>query len=369
MPWRSASAASVMGMDGPATAARLLVRCLQNEGVTVVFGIPGEENIRFTRALDDSPIRYVLTRHEQAASFMAEMYGRVTGQAAVVSATLGPGAINLQLGVADAFTNSTPMVAISAQVGQHRNYKESHQFVDLVGMFAPITKWSAAVPGPGAIPEMVRKAFKTAETERPGAVYLAVPEDVDEAAADAALAPLRRNVVRPEAPSPSQIARAAQLLRAAHSPILLAGHGAARAAAQAAVARFAETFDIPVATTFHGKGVLADDHPCAVGTVGFMHRDYVKLRLRRRRSDHRRGLRTAGVRPGPDQPGRRQTDHPHPPVPGRGRRSLHHRRRHRRCPRCVAGRARRRRRLPPHTPPNHPVRRAATRRTRQRPGR
>ena len=266
-----------MGMDGQATAARLLVHCLQNEGVTVVFGIPGEENIRFTRALDDSPIRYVLTRHEQAAAFMAEMYGRVTGQAAVVSATLGPGAINLQLGVADAYTNSTPMVAISAQVGQHRNYKESHQFVDLVGMFAPITKWSAAVPGPAAIPEMVRKAFKTAETERPGAVYLAVPEDVDEAAADPGLAPLRRNVVRPEAPSPSQIGRAAQLLRAAHSPILLAGHGAARAAAQAAVAHFAQTIDIPVATTFHGKGVLADDHPCAVGTVGFMHRDYVNF--------------------------------------------------------------------------------------------
>jgi acetolactate synthase-1/2/3 large subunit len=198
-----------MSMDGQATAARLLVQCLQNEGVTVVFGIPGEENIRFTRALDDSPIRYVLARHEQAAAFMAEMYGRVTGQAAVVSATLGPGAINLQLGVADAYTNSTPMVAISAQVGQHRNYKESHQFVDLVGMFAPITKWSAAVPGPAAIPEMVRKAFKTAETERPGAVYLAVPEDVDEAAADPGLAPLRRNVAKVSAISANSQSRKA----------------------------------------------------------------------------------------------------------------------------------------------------------------
>jgi acetolactate synthase-1/2/3 large subunit len=187
------------------TAAMLLVRALENEGVVVVFGIPWEENLRFTRALDASPIRYVLTRHEQAAAFMAEMYGRVTGRAGVVSATLGPGAINLQLGVADATTNSTPLVAISAQVGQHREYKESHQFVDLVSMFAPITLWSASVPAPAAIPEMVRKAFKTAETERPGAVYLAVPEDVDEAAADPALAPLRRNVVRAEAPSPAQV--------------------------------------------------------------------------------------------------------------------------------------------------------------------
>src|SRR6202161_4951304 len=127
-------------------AAELIVKCLENEGVEVVFGLPGEENIRFMQALASSNIRYVLTRHEQAASFMAEMYGRVTGRAAVVSATLGPGAINLQLRVADANTNSTPLVAISPQVGSHRNYKESHQFVDLVSMFAPITQWAASVP-------------------------------------------------------------------------------------------------------------------------------------------------------------------------------------------------------------------------------
>jgi acetolactate synthase-1/2/3 large subunit len=260
-----------------ATAAELLVRCLENEGVSVVFGIPGEENIRLTMALSRSSIRYVLTRHEQGAAFMAEMYGRVSGSAGVVSSTLGPGAINLQLGVADATTNSTPLVALSAQVGHDRNYKESHQFVDLVSMFAPITQWSAAVPSPAAIPEMMRKAFKTAETERPGAVYLAVPEDVDAADADAALRPLPRNVVRPEAPSPAQVERAATALRAARSPMVLAGHGAARAGAGAALAKFAEQFDIPVATTFHGKGVIADDHPCAAGTFGFMGRDYVNF--------------------------------------------------------------------------------------------
>ncbi|HEU5007270.1 MAG TPA: acetolactate synthase large subunit [Jatrophihabitantaceae bacterium] len=259
------------------TAAELLVRCLENEGVRVVFGIPGEENIRTTMALDRSSIRYVLARDERAASFMAEMYARVTGEAGVVSATLGPGAINLQLGVADATTNSTPLVAISAQVGQHREYKESHQFVDLVSMFAPITQWSASVPSANAIPEMVRKAFKLAQTERPGAVYLAVPEDVDEADADAALHPLPRNVVRPEAPSPAQVERAVALLRAARSPIVLAGHGAARAQAGPALARLAEEFGVPVATTFHGKGVLADDHPSALGTIGFMARDYVNF--------------------------------------------------------------------------------------------
>ena len=139
------------------TAAQLMVKCLENEGVAVVFGLPGEENIRFTQALAASKIRYVLTRHEQAAAFMAEMYGRVTGRAAVVSATLGPGAINMQLGVADATTNSTPMVAISAQVGQDRQFKESHQYVDLVSMFAPITRWAASVPTARAIPEMFQR--------------------------------------------------------------------------------------------------------------------------------------------------------------------------------------------------------------------
>jgi acetolactate synthase-1/2/3 large subunit len=259
------------------TAAELLVRCLENEGVRFVFGIPGEENIHFVRALERSEIRYVLTRHEQAAAFMAEMYGRISGHAGVVSSTLGPGAINLQLGVADAFTNSTPLVALSAQVGARRSYKESHQFIDLVNLFAPITKWAAGVPAPAALPEMVRKAFKLAETERPGAAYLAVPEDVDAAAADPALKPLRRNVPRPEAPAPGQIARAAELLRAARRPIVLAGHGAARAHAGPAVAELAERLGLPVAVTFHGKGVIADDHPNAAGTVGFMRRDYVNF--------------------------------------------------------------------------------------------
>ena len=211
------------------TAARSMVECLENEGVSVVFGLPGEENIRFVQALAASNIRYVLTRHEQGAAFMAEMYGRVTGRAAVVSATLGPGAINMQLGVADATTNSTPLVAISAQVGQDREYKESHQYVDLVTMFAPITRWADGIPTARAIPEMIRKAFKLAETERPAAVYLAVPEHIDADDMDYDLTPLPRNVVRAEAPAPGQVQRAADALRGTKRPVVLAGHGAARA--------------------------------------------------------------------------------------------------------------------------------------------
>jgi acetolactate synthase-1/2/3 large subunit len=244
----------------------------------VVFGIPGEENIRFIQALASSKtIRYVLTRHEQAAAFMAEMYGRVTGRAAVVSATLGPGAINMQLGVADATTNSTPMVAISAQVGQDREYKESHQYVDLVSMFAPITRWAAGVPTARAIPEIFRKAFKVAETERPAAVYLAVPEHIDADEADYDLTPLPRNVVRAEAPAPGQVERAVDILRNAERPVVLAGHGAARADATKALVRFSEEFAVPVANTFHGKGVMPDDHPHSLGTIGFMRHDYVNF--------------------------------------------------------------------------------------------
>lgn len=263
--------------DVQETAARLLVRALEAEGVEYVFGIPGEENIHFVDALNESRIRYILVRHEQAAAFMAEIYGRLTGRAGVASATLGPGAINMQLGVADATTNSTPVVAISAQVGLDRIYKESHQIVDLVSLFRPITKWAELAPTAAALPEMVRKAFKTAQTERPGAVYLAIPEDVESAPVPEGLRPLPVNVVRPQEPSPAQVARAADVLALARRPIVLAGHGATRAGAGEALVAFAERLGLPVATTFNGKGVFPDDHPNALGAVGFMRHDYVNF--------------------------------------------------------------------------------------------
>jgi acetolactate synthase I/II/III large subunit len=259
------------------SAAELIVACLENEGVTHVFGIPGEENIRLVDAISRSSIEYVLTRHEQGASFMAETYGRLTGQAGVCSATLGPGAINLLLGTADATTNSTPLIALSAQVGMNRSFKESHQGVNLTAMFEPVTKWSALVATPGAVPEMFRKAFKLAQTERPGAVYLAVPEDVEKAELPGSVRPLPVNVPRADEPSPEQVERAAALLRAARNPIVLAGHGAARAGAGPALRRFAEALGVPVATTFHGKGIFPDDHPLALGAVGFMRHDHVNF--------------------------------------------------------------------------------------------
>jgi acetolactate synthase I/II/III large subunit len=144
-------------------------------------------------------------------------------------------------------------------------------------MFEPATKWSELISTPDAVPEMIRKAFKLAQTERPGAVYLAVPEDVERAAAQDGARPLVVNTPRPDEPSASQLRRAADVLRAARNPIVLAGHGAARAGASDALRRFAETLGVPVATTFHGKGVFPDDHPQALGAVGFMRHDYVNF--------------------------------------------------------------------------------------------
>src|ERR671915_1412191 len=259
------------------TVAKLVVRCLENEGIRYVFGIPGEENIHFIDALNGSSIRFVLVHHEQAASFMADMYGRITGKAGVCCATLGPGAINLLLGTADAYTDSVPLVAISAQVGLNRQYKETHQFVDLVSMFKPVTKWAAEIKIPSAVPEMVRKAFKVAQTERPGSCYLGIPQDLEEMSVSPSLQPLIPSQVYDSAPSPLQISRAAKVLEAAKSPIVLAGHGAARDNAQDALIRFSEHLHIPVATTFMGKGVFPDMHPNALGTVGFMRHDYVNF--------------------------------------------------------------------------------------------
>ena len=180
--------------------AQLLVECLESEGVQYIFGLPGEENLHIMDALRGSSIRFILVRSEQGASFMADIYGRLTGKAGVCLATLGPGAINLMLGVADAQLDSSPLVAITAQAGLNRVFKESHQVIDLVSLFRPITKWADTITVPEATPEMVRKAFKVAQSERPGATAIMVPEDVEQSEASGLPLPLNRP--RGKAPVP-----------------------------------------------------------------------------------------------------------------------------------------------------------------------
>ncbi|CAN5670603.1 acetolactate synthase large subunit [soil metagenome] len=257
------------------TVACTIVECLENEGVEVVFGLPGEENLHMIDALASSSIRFITTRDERGAAFMADTYGALTGRPGVCLATLGPGAINLMLGVANAQLDSHPLVAITAQAGLDRVAKESHQFVDLVSLFRPITKWGDMVTVGVAAPEMVRKAFKRATTEPPGATFLVLPEDVAELLTDAPV--LRVNTPVDPAPDVGQVHRAAHVLAEAKHPVVLAGPGVARDGATQALIRFSERLNMPVATTFLGKGVFPDDHANALGTIGFMVKDYANF--------------------------------------------------------------------------------------------
>ncbi|PNP88033.1 acetolactate synthase large subunit [Gardnerella vaginalis] len=255
--------------------ADLIVECLVNEGVEVVFGIPGEENIPLLEAIErNGNIRFVLTRHEQGAGFMAATYAHITGKPGVCLATLGPGALNLTLPVAQANASTTPLVAICAQGNVSRLYKESHQIIDLVSLFQPITQWSSMMLAPSTAPEMVRKAFSIAQRKRPGATCLVIPEDISEMSVpeDAKPLPLPRPLHI--LPAPDTIDEAAKIISQAKTPIILAGNGVARSHAQDQLLAFAEQLNVPVATTFEGKGVFPDNHPNALGVVGFMHRDY-----------------------------------------------------------------------------------------------
>ncbi len=229
-----------------------MVRCLENEGVECIFGLPGEENIHVMDALRDSSIRFVLTRHEQGASFMADIYGRLTGKAGVCLATLGPGAINLTLGTADATLDSAPLVAIAGQASVGRLFKESHQNVDLVELFGPITKWASRIVLAETTPEIVRKAFKLAQTERPGATLVVLPEDVAEHEVHGT--PMRPAQPKPTAPNPAQLERAVSLLANAESPMILAGYGVYRSNASEALTRFAADTGHSRGHHLHGQG-------------------------------------------------------------------------------------------------------------------
>ena len=203
---------------------------------------------------------------------MADAYGRLTGRAGVCLATLGPGATNLVTGVADAFLDRAPLVVLTGQGDLERMHKESHQYIDVLALMRPITKWNARVGDPAIIPEVVRKAFKVAETEKPGSTHIELPEDV--MAAESEGEPLPRTAqVHPEASS-ADIGRAAELMRRVANPIALAGYGAVRGRAASAVRQFSRRTGIPVATTFMGKGLLDPDDPHALGAVGLQAGDY-----------------------------------------------------------------------------------------------
>jgi len=260
-------------------AAQLLIRCLENEGVQLVFGLPGEETLELMDALLDSRIRFIETRHEQGAAFMADVYGRLSGKAGVCLSTLGPGATNLLTGVVDAYLDRAPLVAITGQASLNRRHKESHQYIDVISMFKPVTKWNTSLPKAEVIPEAVRKAFKIAQTEKPGATHVELPEDVAQERLDNAssIEPLFvQGPVSPE-PSPVQVERALHAVAGAQRPVLLAGNGVIRGRAAEALRTFARRLQIPVLHTFMAKGALPDSDPLSLYTIGLQARDYAMI--------------------------------------------------------------------------------------------
>jgi acetolactate synthase-1/2/3 large subunit len=260
-------------------AAELFVKCLENEGVPFVFGVPGEENLDVMDALVDSRLTFIQTRHEQGAAFMCDVQGRLTRQASVCLATLGPGATNLVTGVADANMDHAPLVAVTGQCGITRLHKESHQALDLVGLFRPMTKYNAQISTPRILPEVVRKAFKVAQTEKFGATHIDFPEDI--AAAKAEGEPLAVQQPMDSEPPASQLRRAAEIINAARFPLIIAGNGVIRDEASRALRDFVEKTRIPCANTFMAKGVLPYTNDLSLMAVGLQSKDWVSCGLDR----------------------------------------------------------------------------------------
>lgn len=247
-------------------ASDLIVHCLESEGVEYIFGLPGEENIDFMDSLTRSSIQFVLTRHEQAAAFMADVYGRLTGKPGICLATLGPGATNLMTGVANAHLDRSPLIAITGQAERTRLHKESHQNVDTIQLFKGITKYNQQILSAQTIPEIIRKAFDMATTESPGAVHLQLPEDVAQDEVNGH--PLSIGCKAEAFPDEGSLRDAAALIMAAKRPIILAGNGVIRSKAWVELERLVDMSNVPYVNTFMAKGILDFHHPRNLFTVG-----------------------------------------------------------------------------------------------------
>jgi acetolactate synthase I/II/III large subunit len=248
-------------------AADLFLKCLETQGVTTIFGVPGEENNDIMMSLLNSSIQFVTCRHEQTASFMADMYGRLTGRPGVCLSTLGPGATNLVTGVANANMDNIPVIAIVGQASTNRLHKESHQNMDAVSMYKPVTKWSTSIREADVIPEVIYKAFSIAKQGRPGAVMLELPEDI--AHMEITTEPLPgAKVVMKYGHSIESVHHALSLLKEAKYPIMLIGSGCTQENCDNALLNLLDKTKIYAATTFMGKGALSTRLPQSLHTVG-----------------------------------------------------------------------------------------------------
>ena len=259
-------------------ASDLFVQCLEAEGIEYIFGIPGEENADFMMSLEESTkIRFVLTRHEQGASFMAEIYGRLTGNPAGCLGTLGPGATNLITGVADANMDRAPMLVLTGQGETSRLHKESHQVMDVVAMFDPVTKWAETIRHPDTIPEVIRKAVRIARSEKPGAVHIELAEDLaKQSTSSTPITPLR---FRRAVPDDKIVNAAFDLLKNAKRPVILAGNGCIRRRASKQLRLLCEKTGIGVISSFMAKGAVDVDADYCLYTVGLGSKDRTNLVL------------------------------------------------------------------------------------------
>ena len=260
-------------------ASDLFVRCLENEGLEYIFGVPGEEIADFMISLIGSKVRFVVCRHEQAAAFMADAYGRLTGKPAACLGTLGPGATNLITGVADANMDRAPIIVLTGQAATTRIHKESHQAMDLVAIFAPVVKWGTSVAHPDAIPEIVRKAFRLATTDKFGACHIDLPENI--AKMQTLAEPIPVVPTTRSTPNAESVRLAAAAIRAAKFPVILSGNGVFRNGATENLRAFARATGIPAANTFMGKGGVPPSDPLCLFTVGLGARDYPAVAIER----------------------------------------------------------------------------------------
>lgn len=261
-------------MSSSVKASDLFVQCLEEEGIEYIFGIPGEENADFMMSLEKSKtIKFILTRHEQGAAFMAEIYGRLTGQPACCLGTLGPGATNLITGVADSNMDRAPMLVLTGQGASTRLHKESHQVMDVVAMFKPVTKWATTVIHPDSIPEIVRKAVRLARTEKPGAVHIELPEDIAKLPTSAK--PISVQKFRRPVPGDKIVDQAFDKICQARRPIIIAGNGCIRKRASKQLRQICELTGIGVISTFMAKGAVDMDADYSLYTIGLGTKDIV----------------------------------------------------------------------------------------------
>ena len=252
------------------TGAKALIQALEKEGVDVVFGLPGGANLPIYDALVDANFRHILVRHEQSATHMADGYARIKRKAGVCFATSGPGATNLITGIATAYADSSPIVAVTGQVPLAMIGKDAFQETDIIGVANPCTKYSFQPQATIEIPEMVKKAVYIAESGRPGPVLVDIPKDVQQATADMKFPDLIK--VRGYNPNIeadlSEMVRAVELLLNAERPIIMAGGGVILSGAFSELQALAELVKVPVVTTFKGKGAFPENHPLAMGPIG-----------------------------------------------------------------------------------------------------